>query len=170
MNKLNPEVREIQIGIREFESLKIYPLSIADQMSMSELITESLRKFFGVEGADGQGEAEQKSLSSVSDVEFVEFLVKLITENLAVALNLITDAGTLPQAKKLLQKITNNQAVEIATIVYEMNYQDSAKNLMSLLGKVMPALQSRRPLQPSSNDTPDMGLNTSSDSVSEKED
>lgn len=181
MSKLNPQIETITVGIREseMEELKIYPLSIADQLEMSDLIRKALQAFFGVKGegeSKGSSSPDDFSIEQMKDIEFVSFIIDLIQENIIKILSLVTDHQTEPKAKKLLSKISNNQAVDFCWKVYQMNYEESAKNAISLfktitgIGQEKESIQAnslKRPLPPSSKDTLNSDLNIFSNSVSE---
>ena len=148
--KLNPEIKKAEIGVRELKEITIYPLSMADQLSLTNLITDTVRKFF--EKGGGQ-----------DDLEFAAFLSKLIEENLETILLMVTDE------KSLLADMTNNQAVAIAEIVYEVNFGSLVKKVKSLLEKVKEQFPSGRPLPTFLDDTEDTDSKTSTDEDSETE-
>ena len=152
--RLNPEIQTTEIGVRELKTIKIYPLSMADQLSMTNLITEALQEFFK---RPGMAEAGRES-----DFEFAKFIADLIKENLSTILGMITD-----EAK--LEDITNNQAVEIAEMVYETNFGSLVKKVKSLLEKVNEQFPSGRPSLTSLGSTEDTDSKTSTEEVSETE-
>ncbi len=173
MSKMNPQITTVEIGIRKVEIITMYPLSIADQFSMSELITEALQAFFNKKDSTSDDEQEVVDLpEQMKDIEFVSFCIDLIQTNLVKILTLVTDHTTTVKASKLLDKITNDQMATIATIIYQMNYENSLKNAVGLFQKVMSNLpgktqtpSSKRPLPQSLNDTLNTDSNTSSDSA-----
>ena len=148
--RLNPEISSAEIGVRELKEIKIYPLSMADQLSMTNLITDTVRKFF--------------EKGDVDDFVFAQFLSKLIEENLETILMMVTD-----KEQANLEDMTNNQAVAIAEIVYEVNFGSLVKKVKSLLEKVKEQFPSGRPLPTSLDDTEDTDSKTSTDEVSEAE-
>ncbi len=147
--RLNPEISKATIGVRELKEITIYPLSMADQLSMTNLITDTVRKFF--------------EKGDTTDVEFAKFLSKLVEENLETILLMVTDEG---QAN--LEDITNNQAVAIAELVYEVNFGSLVKKVKSLLEKVKEQFPSGRPLPTFLDDTEDTDSKISTDEASEK--
>ena len=104
-NKINPQVADLEIGIRNLRTIKIYPLSLGDQLEMTDLITETIQEFF----------ASREKMEDKEDAEFVQFFVKILRENLDKILSLITD-------EDILKELTNLQAVELADLIYEKNY------------------------------------------------
>jgi hypothetical protein len=150
--RLNPDIRTMEIGVRELEEITIYPLSMADQLEVTDIITKALREFFDQGGAD------------ISEYDFASYVVDLIKGNLATILEMIVDEG----ASKL-KDITNNQAVEIAETVYEVNFGSLVKKVKSLLEKVNEQFPSGRPLPTFSGSTEDTDLKTSTEKVSETE-
>ena len=180
MSRINPPVEEIEIGTRKnnVETLKIYPLSIADQLLFTDIIRAALQGFFGVSANSNipAGDADSvtpQPVSFKSDLEFASFIMDLFKENLPRILTLVTDHTTEARAQKILSKLTNDQAVDIARLIYAMNYENASKNVMSLFKTVMgkdqepsPTTSLKRPLPSSSNDTPNSDLNISSGSNS----
>lgn len=100
---LNPAIKEVTIGIRKLRKIKIYPLSMADQLTFSGTVIGSLVDMFS-----------QRELPTIT---FASLIHKIISEKLGSLLVLITDDG-----EKLLSELTNEQAFQIAEIVYSVNY------------------------------------------------
>lgn len=119
--KINPQVTEVAIGVRDLRNIKLYPLALGDQLEMSDLIGEALKAFFKVE------EGSEESLAL-----FIAFAFDLLKENITKILNLI---ALDEEPAELLKEITNAQLDEITQIVHEKNFQ-ILKNLKSLFGKV----------------------------------
>ena len=151
LQNLNPCIMDVVIGIRNMRTIKLYPLSMADQITFTDLITETL-----------QGFAQKGDLE---DIAFVGFLVDLIKDNLDRLLKIV--AGD--ESVDLLSEITNSQAVAIAEIIFDVNYGDAIKNARSLIVKAQSLFQSVRPLQPSLSDIVDTVSKTSSEDPIEKE-
>ena len=149
--RLNPEISKATIGVRELKEITVYPLSMADQLKMTDLISAALDGFFRRDDAE-------------SDVEFAKFLADLIKDNLETILKMITDEGEAD-----LDDITNNQAIDIAETVYEVNFGSLVKKVKSLLEKVKEQFPSGRPLPTSLDDMEDIDLKTSTDEASETE-
>lgn len=147
-NKLNPQIMEVEIGIRTLRTIKIYPLSMADQFKMSGIITEGLQGFF-----------EKKD---ATDIEFVSFLLNFIQKNIEKIIKLISDENPTT----IIKELTNNQVCEIVDIIYNVNYKKAIKNVTSLFGT---DFLSKRQLQQYVNDM-DTDLNDSIQDHSETED
>ena len=113
--RLNPQITETDIGVRSLRTITIYPLSMADQIKMTDLITEALNAFFMQENKE--------------DIAFVGFMTELIKKNMNRIMAMIAD---VKKNESLLSDMTNYQASEIAKIIYEVNYESVAKNLKSL--------------------------------------
>lgn len=150
--RLNPQITETDIGVRSLRTITIYPLSMADQIKMTDLITEALKAFV--------------LKKDEKDIAFVEFMVDLIKENMNRILAMVTD---IKPDEDLLGEITNLQASEIAKILYEVNYEGTIKNLKDLFEKVSNMFPSERLLQPSVKDIPNTGLKISTEEPGEKE-
>ncbi len=153
---MNPRVRVLEVGIRTIRKIKIYPLSVADQFELSDSITEGIQLY-----AKEAGE----SLTA----ESVSKLIDLIRKKLPDILRLITPEEKNPKA--LLKELDNYQLAEIAQIVFEDNYGEPVKKLVSLF---RPGMQQQnesaleRLSQLSAGTTPATDSNTSPDSVTKK--
>ena len=132
MANLNPQIVEIDIGIRELRKITLYPLSMADQFKMTDTVVQAIQQFASV------GSEE------LSDEAIVEKMVSLIEENIDRILKLIID----PEESVGMTDLTNDQFTDICEIVYTVNYEGSIKKLKSLAGKVKGALSgmSRQPV------------------------
>jgi len=93
-DKINPQIADLEIGIRNLRTIKIYPLSLGDQLEMTDLITETVQRFF----------ASREDMEKEDDIEFVQFFVNLLKDNLDKILGLIAD-------EDILKELSNLQAV-----------------------------------------------------------
>lgn len=125
-NKINPQITEVGVGVRDLRNISLYPLALGDQLELSDLIKEALEAFFKVE------EGSEESLAV-----FVAFAFELIRKNLTKILKLIA-LDEDPEA--LMKEITNAQVDEIAQVVYQKNFE-ILKNLKSLFGIVTEKVQ-----------------------------
>jgi len=154
---LNPDVKEVVIGVRKLRKIKIYPLSVIDQFKVTDLFTEALGLFLANKGSD--------------DMQFVALFIAILKTNLSKILNFVIDEDE--DAEKLLSEITNNQLSLIASTLYEMNYEVISKNVSSLLKKLPQTTQKESPLVrpfPQSVESMDTNLTTSSENPGEMAD
>ena len=128
MNDLNPLHKSTTIGLREAKEIIIYPLSVGEQLKLTDIITEFLRKYFGTE--DG---TEKTAAESMGDIALINELVEVIKDNVGKIITLTTDAE---DADEILDDMTNDQLMDFVTIVYDMNFESARKKLMSLIQKV----------------------------------
>ncbi len=124
-NKINPQITDVKIGVRDLRKIKIYPLAFGDQLELSDLIKEVLEAFFKTE------EGSEESLSI-----FIGFAFNLVKVNITKVLELI---ALDEDPKALLKELTNVQVDEIIHVVYEKNFE-ILKNLKSLFGKATTVL------------------------------
>lgn len=154
--RLNPQIREVEIGVRVLRSIKIYPLSMADQLKLSNAITTALKGFF--------------AMGDQSDVAFVVYILEVIKKDMGTILELLTDEEDR-NGGPLLDDITNEQMTNIAEIVYEVNYKTLSKKVNDLLKRApkgsLPPL--KRSLRGSSGNTQATDLKTSTEKVGETE-
>jgi len=118
--RINPRIKNVEIGILNLREIKIYPLSMTDQLSLTDLINEAMKSFFESD-IDVDGENE--------NLIFVSFIVKTIRDNIKKLLKFVT-----PDEKPeiVMKEIDNHQLSEIVKIVYQDNYEVPVKNVMSL--------------------------------------
>jgi len=151
LKSLQPKVEKLLVGNRPEKTIeiKVYPLSMADQMEFAELLSEGIKPL--VE-------------SDAGDADFMNFLMNFFKENLPTMLKYVVDEDP----KMIIQHITNDQLVRAAEIIYEVNFESAVKNVKSLLERAGVQSPSRRQFQPSAK-TMDTGLNISTKKVTEKE-
>lgn len=126
--KLNPQIREVKIGIKELRSIKVYPLSMADQFKMTDIIRSVL---------DELSEHMNKDENNMRDL--TEFILSSISDNLPSLLKYVC-----PEDDISLDDITNFQFTEIVGHVYKDNYEDAGKNVGSLVESLKSLFPSTR--------------------------
>ena len=131
--KLNPQVTDVEIGIRNLRNITIYPLSMGDQLKLTDMIIKAI--------------TDQVGAGSGADLS-VAFIVKVIHENIGKILTMVSD-----EKETVLDELSNSQALAIAEILFDVNYGSVAKNFKSLSEKLAGLFQSGRPLPPSVSDT-----------------
>ncbi|MFZ3044706.1 MAG: hypothetical protein WA151_02230 [Desulfatirhabdiaceae bacterium] len=150
---LGPKPEKVTIGIREYEDLEIWPLSMADQLEIGSVIDAAIATII---------EEASDTITLVMSVR------KIIENNLHTILQMVSDFDTEPKAKKALKKITNDQFVQICEKIYQMNFERISKNVKSFLGEVN-LLATGKPLPTLSSDIQDTESSTSPLSASEPE-
>ena len=153
MNTINPDIKEVMVGVRNLRKLQIFPLSVIDQFKLTDLFTEVL------------GSLISKDIKQ--DVALIVFFTNILRSNLPKILELVIDESE--DVKNLIGEITNNQLTDIAKTIYEVNYSYISKNVSGLLKNIPKESLSARPLQPSAVSM-DTDLKTSSESPGEMED
>ena len=145
--KLNPQITDVEIGVRNLRKITVYPLSMSDQLKLTDLITKSV--------------TEQLAKADGGELSLVSFIIKMLQENIGKIITMVTDEDA-----KVLDEISNSQAVEIADVLFDVNYGTVAKNFKSLSEKLTGLFQPERPLPPSANVT-DIASETSTESPTE---
>jgi len=128
-DRINPQTTNIEIGTRSLRTIKVYPVSFGDQLELTDLITSTIQEFY----------KSREEIENKDDTAMVEFLIGLLRENLARIIKLITD-----EEETVFKEMTNNQVVELAKLIYEMNYAESLKNAQSLFEKIQQLFQLKR--------------------------
>lgn len=131
INIINPEITDVEIGIRNKRKIKIYPLSLKDQIGLSDLILAATNEYFEMSSKKEQD----------SELSFVSFLVSLLHANITRILSIVTDED----GENMLSELTIPQSEKIANIIYKVNYESVSKNLQSLIEKAKKVLPSVRP-------------------------
>ena len=149
--ELNPQIAETSVGVRSLRTIKIYPLAMADQLELTDILTVGLQEF--VQAGDTE------------DVAFVGAIIQLIKDNLAKIIEMVSDE----KGEELLKDLTNPQAMDIAELIFDMNFGSLGKNVESLAGKVKVLFQSARQSPVSSKSTEDTDSKTSSENPTETE-
>jgi hypothetical protein len=116
--RINPEVTDIEIGVRHLRNITFYPLSAAQQLKMTGLLEDIFKELLGME----QGGNDE------SIMVFVSRVLEIIRNNIEMLVEMITDE----KSDKLLADMTNSQLVEVVQYVYTTNYEGPLKNLLSL--------------------------------------
>lgn len=163
LKKLNPDIREVEIGVRSLYNLHIYPLSFGQQFELSDIVTEAVLKFY-------------QTGKEMTDIAVISFIVDVIKENAERVVKYVTDDSEVggicedAKAKSVLNLITNKQAFTIAEIIYKDNYESISKKVKDLFKQIQEDHLSERSSPDSSEDTPSTGLEIYSDDLTQKED
>jgi len=153
--RINPRIKSVDIGILNLRKIKVYPLSMHDQLGLTRTINKALETFFQLD--DKEGDAGK--------IVFAGFMIKLIQDNIKLILKLICPDEDVVQLQK---EMDNNQLSEIVKIVYLDNYEQPVKNVTSLFPKEQIQSLLKRQSQQSVSDM-DTNLTTSIEEALEKE-
>lgn len=121
---LRPDIQEWEFGIRELTRVKVYPLSMSDQL---DFIPKAYRGFQDVvqKGDKFTDDSEETNMLVMNEI------ITFIQQEIEALSLLVLDN------KVDFTKCTNAQIVNLATIIYDVNYGDSLKNAKSLMEKVI---------------------------------
>lgn len=133
MVRLNPQIKDVEIGIRNLRSIKIYPLSVSDQLTATNLVTSALQVFM-----------TNKDVKN-NDLLFVAFMLEQIRTNASEILKMVLDETESPEA--VLKEMSNEQMMVIVKAIYEVNYESLSKNVKSLLEKKKESVSERQSQQ-----------------------
>ena len=134
--KMNPQIATVEIGIKTLRSVLIYPLSVSDQLNLTNIITGVIQEIASVG-------------DSKDDMETVNIAIDAIKINLAKILVFVLDKGE----EISFDELSNAQLVEVVDIIFEANYEDQIKNLKRLVEKAR-ILWSSAPSSPKSSEKP----------------
>ena len=158
--KLNPEIVDIEVGVRSLRKITFYPLSAADQLKMTKILEEVFEEMVEI----SIGGEDKESL-----VVFFKKILEIVRENINVIIAMVCDE----EPDELLTDLTNSQLTKIIEYVYVTNFEGPLKNLVSLFQKGGESedwmkLVSSQFAQPSVKST-DTDSKTSTEKVIEKE-
>lgn len=125
MSKLNPQIKTVEVGIKSLREVTIYPLSMSDQFKLTDIIVELFKEFTSFDELD------------LDETQVVEKGVGLIKDNLETILSVVTDE----KESISFDELTNTQFSELATLLYEVNYEEMLGNLKSLIERVKKIVQ-----------------------------
>jgi hypothetical protein len=149
MEMLNPQIKELTIGVRKLRTIKIYPLSASQQMELTDAISELY--------ASIQGETTVPM--------FVLAIRDFIKKNFGKIVEMVSDE----KAEDVLKDMSNVQLSDAIDMIYEMNFGVLEKKIGKFLQTIRGLfLQEKSPVQ-SSEVIPNIPLNTSLEEPSEKE-
>lgn len=154
--KLNPEIKEIEYGKKEIKKLTLYPLSVGDQFT----ITDIINKIF-------MGFAEVQSKGKMTEVTSIGLVLEAIKENIYKIIMLVADVSE-DKAKEIISNLTNSQLLDIVEIIWEVNFEPAIKKGRTLFEKGKSMFNSERLSPSSSNFTPNTDLKVSTDKPIDK--
>jgi hypothetical protein len=120
LEEVNPQVKEVKIGLRTLRKIEIYPLSVADQLELTDMITEAVGVFFSIEA-----EKQKEGLP----MEFIIFMTQLIKDNIG---ELVTKVTGEEDSDAVLVDMTNDQMSDIISIIYKENFEGPFGKLVDL--------------------------------------
>jgi len=117
---LNPEIRQLSLGIKEPEVINIYPLTFYDQKIIGGKVITDIQ---------GLTKLEEDGENALTEAEYVKYLFKVLEENLP---KLITKC-TEKTEKQFMSAASTGQIVNFISIILEVNFLHPAKKGMGLL-------------------------------------
>jgi len=115
---INPDAKKVDVGVKKTRSITIYPLSINDQMKLTDKFTEVIEQF---------GQFDRENMTNADAINFFkDFLSKHLPEFMEFVIDPEEDA--VPG----LDEVTNNQLAQIADTVFRVNYEELIKNFKDL--------------------------------------
>jgi hypothetical protein len=123
---LLPEVRQVQVGIREVRTENMYPLSLNDQFELADQITEVLSYIMDLESSGALKEADETDKDQTMGI--IQSLLSSLHKSIPFILEKCFDDVTMSD-------VTNNQMIDIAYNLFDVNYKDLSKNLKDLFKK-----------------------------------
>jgi len=153
--KLNPQIAELEVGVRNLRTIRIYPFAVASETKATELISETVNTIAGLT------EEQFQDLTVM-----VSLFIETFQKHAGAIIGMSTD-----EDEKLLENITNDQLIAFGKILYDQNFKQISKNLPDLWRRVKAFTgrneetpsSDQRSLQPSAPPTQGTDLNISQD-------
>jgi signal recognition particle GTPase len=137
MATLNPQITEVEVGVKTLREVTIYPLSLADQGKMAKTLSTVFQRVMeslshlseAPEESDGLAGTFEQVAAQLSNIDIAESIVNIIQENLEAVLKLVVD----DEEQISTEELTNEQFYRLVEIIYEVNYEKTTKNFLALI-------------------------------------
>ena len=128
--KLNPDIKKVDIGVREVRTINVYPLSISDQFQFAEYVSNVFNELQG-------GEYDLNNLTDEKTA--IDFIQNFIGKHIMELIDFVVDENEKPT----FDELTNNQLAKIATIIFEENFEGLVKNFKNLFERAKGLIQTQ---------------------------
>lgn len=171
MTQANPKIRSVTIGIRNPKDITLYPLAVASELEMTELLTASLSAIFAAKSADDP-DGDIGQVNAAKQFIVARELLGVLQKNMAQVITIAScdeEDGTA-----ILKETDNEQFMDILDSIFEVNFAPLFQRVPKMLEKWGPILgienQSASTKQPLTSVDPmgDTGLNTSTEGTGKK--
>ena len=142
--KINPKAKDFEIGVRNFKTITIWPLSVAGQLQMNDLLVEGFAIYHATKESEGE------------DYALYVTITNAIKNNLAKVLDVATCGDH--KGEELLHEIDNPTMLDIVDTIFEVNYADALtrvpkliKNVKAVFPKLVAEMQPKEPEAPLSH-------------------
>ena len=125
LEKINPRVKVTTIGIRALREIPVYPLSVMEQLNLSNVISDAIAEFFAAKGQLTTNKLELKT----ENIEFVKMIIDILKTNIIRIIKLTTDE----EGEDVLKEMTNDQLADYIDILYQDNYGKIVKKVTDLI-------------------------------------
>lgn len=131
-SRINPDIVNVTVGVRELKELTLYPLSAYFQLELAKSIGKLLTDFFSIK------------VNDLSDVEvsqkIASMFIELLQENIEAIFANIFDPKEVSEngyenTEAILKDVSSNQFTEIGEIIYKKNYEALVGKITSYLRK-----------------------------------
>ena len=123
---INPDAAKVQVGARTIREIIIYPLSISDQMQLTDKFSEIVQKF------------SEFDSNKMTNEDAIKFFKDFLSDNLPEFMEFVVNPNE--NAVPTLDEVTNKQLAEIAENVFRINYEDMIKNFKDLFKRAQEAM------------------------------
>jgi len=158
---------QMEIGVRIPKTITIYPLSMADEIRLTNTLTATFQDFQLIQkkdkaerilssGADGT----LLGVPNPDDPDFMEKMMAKLDEDeddsispkaigfivVAIQDNLLDILKMVCEEEVTLGDLTNEQFADLCSTIFDMNFTGVVGKFQSLLGKIKSSFQQTKPL------------------------
>lgn len=113
---LNPDIREVHVGVKTLRKTHVYPLSLHDQEQLTGIVVGFVNSFSDI------------NFNDISNEKALELIKDFIKDNLFKIMEFVIEEKERPT----LIELTNNQFYQIVNDIFEVNYEGLIKNFQDL--------------------------------------
>jgi len=171
MSKVNPKIKKIAIGIRNPKEIILFPLAVASELEMTELLTASLSAVFAARSVSDP-DGNQSQTEAARQFLVVRELLNVLRANMAQIVTIATCEEE--DGAEILKETDNDQFMDILDAVFEVNFAPLFQRVPEMMKRWGPVLGIDMSLseksQPTSVETAvDTDLNMSTEETGLKE-
>lgn len=118
----NPRIKSLYIGIRNLRKIKIYPLSIGQEIETAEIIGTLINIA-----------SQEQEENDLNNLQVMEVMGKIIKDKVSEIIAFVTD----PKDNVSLHEFDNFQFLEFIEIILDVNFGEHTKKFKEIREKLM---------------------------------
>lgn len=118
----NPRIKSLYIGVRNLRKIKIYPLSIGQEIETAEIIGTLINIA-----------SQEQEENDLNNLQVMEVMGKIIKDKVSEIIAFVTD----PEDNVSLHEFDNFQFLEFIEIILDVNFGEHTKKFKEIREKLM---------------------------------